>query len=471
MNRKNFRPRRSILYLFAFLISQFGLATVWAQTFNVYFGNLHSHTAYSDGTGTPRQAYDHARLQGRLHFLLISEHNHASAEGTGDDPAGLHIAKDPTLYNGTRPDSLIQTANSINQAFPGAFVALYGQEFSTNSGGNHVNVFEIANVIDEHLVPNKNFRKLYDTWLVTNLDSTGQPAIVQFNHPRSTTQDYGILNYGDMESLLTAASAHVRTIEVINGPHDVTTGGHRIETIKWRAYLTYLNAGFRLAPTADQDNHFITHGTATDHRTAVLAPELTKASILDAIRRSRVYASQDKNLKVWFSVNGQIMGSVIEATPGDALRAEVRLSDEDEPNAAYRVSLRRDTVGGDLEADQELDHRDVVGDATVTFDQFTYGGGKEYFLVQIVQQGDGPVDQVWTAPVWIVPRGTSGDVHPPDEGVVPPTPAPAPTYVWSRNSEVYHLAGCRDADRIAPANRESGATPPAARRLHANCPR
>ena len=38
---------------------------------NVYFGNLHSHTAYSDGTGTPREAYDHARTQGRIDFLAI----------------------------------------------------------------------------------------------------------------------------------------------------------------------------------------------------------------------------------------------------------------------------------------------------------------------------------------------------------------------------------------------------------------
>jgi hypothetical protein len=106
-----------------------------AGTLQVFFGNLHSHTAYSDGTGTPDEAYTHAQGAG-LDFLMISEHNHAAAEGTGNDPLGLHIATDPELYSGAGAQSLRSTAARVNQNHPSAFVALYGQEFSTNSGGN-----------------------------------------------------------------------------------------------------------------------------------------------------------------------------------------------------------------------------------------------------------------------------------------------------------------------------------------------
>lgn len=42
----------------------------------VYFGNLHSHTSYSDGSGTPENAYRHARDVAGLDFLAITEHNH-----------------------------------------------------------------------------------------------------------------------------------------------------------------------------------------------------------------------------------------------------------------------------------------------------------------------------------------------------------------------------------------------------------
>ena len=46
----------------------------------VYFGNLHSHTSYSDGSGTPEQAYRHARYTARIDFLAIPDHNPAGAE-------------------------------------------------------------------------------------------------------------------------------------------------------------------------------------------------------------------------------------------------------------------------------------------------------------------------------------------------------------------------------------------------------
>ena len=53
----------------------------------VFFGNLHSHTSYSDGSGTPEEAYAHARDVAHLDFLAITEHN------TQPPRAGLATAK------------------------------------------------------------------------------------------------------------------------------------------------------------------------------------------------------------------------------------------------------------------------------------------------------------------------------------------------------------------------------------------
>ena len=52
-----------------------------AQNQLVYFGNLHSHTSYSDGSGTPDDAYRHARNTAGLDFLAVTEHNHRWSEG------------------------------------------------------------------------------------------------------------------------------------------------------------------------------------------------------------------------------------------------------------------------------------------------------------------------------------------------------------------------------------------------------
>jgi hypothetical protein len=46
----------------------------------VYFGNLHSHTSYSDGSGKPAEACQYARNTAKVDFLMISEHNHIQAE-------------------------------------------------------------------------------------------------------------------------------------------------------------------------------------------------------------------------------------------------------------------------------------------------------------------------------------------------------------------------------------------------------
>src|SRR5437762_2577007 len=128
-----------------------------AQDPNVYFGNLHSHTSFSDGSGTPQEAYTRARGVAHLDFFALTEHNHAQAEegATPDRKDGLLIANDHTLYEGPRDDAVIPAAGRFNQ--DGQFVALYGEEFSSISKGNHINVFDVPKVID---VPNGSFDQL-----------------------------------------------------------------------------------------------------------------------------------------------------------------------------------------------------------------------------------------------------------------------------------------------------------------------
>ena len=48
----------------------------FSQDFNVYFGNLHAHTAFSDGSGFPEEAYAKAKNDGgdRKSTRLNSSH-------------------------------------------------------------------------------------------------------------------------------------------------------------------------------------------------------------------------------------------------------------------------------------------------------------------------------------------------------------------------------------------------------------
>src|SRR5262245_19598398 len=49
-------------------------ATVPYETYNTYFGFLHSHTRLSDGEGTVAQAYQYARDVGGLDIFAVTDH-------------------------------------------------------------------------------------------------------------------------------------------------------------------------------------------------------------------------------------------------------------------------------------------------------------------------------------------------------------------------------------------------------------
>ena len=56
-------------------------ATVLRDTaYRFFIGNLHSHTSYSDGTGTPAWAYRYARDTARIDFLAVTDHHDMLSE-------------------------------------------------------------------------------------------------------------------------------------------------------------------------------------------------------------------------------------------------------------------------------------------------------------------------------------------------------------------------------------------------------
>ena len=375
------------------------LSTAWPNAqpeVSVFFGNLHSHTALSDGSGTPAEAYEHARDVAGLDFLAITEHNHAQA----GDIAGNHA-----LYTGPGSLSLIPTANSFTEE--GRFIGLYGQEFSTIGSGNHMNVIDAPRVID---VANGQVRTLVETWLPANLDTQGQPPLLLLNHPNTSGSprnlEYGIDDFGgDTAAWLKALDAHAPLINLINGPSHAA-GAHLPPGAPSENELhRYLNLGLHVAPTADQDNHKRNWGDATDARTAVLAATLTKASLLTALKQRHVYATEDRNLRLVYRLNNELSGSRIVGAsvpaPGSILTLSLAVADDDEPAAGYVVEVFSDEVGGEGVA-SVIRTQAITGNGTHSITGVTYQGGAQYVYLR-VRQGDG--NRAWTAPVWLEPAG------------------------------------------------------------------
>ncbi|HEY9840563.1 MAG: CehA/McbA family metallohydrolase [Candidatus Sericytochromatia bacterium] len=404
------------------IVQRLGIQTKARGPYQVYFGNLHSHTSYSDGILNPREAYKTAAGNG-LDFMAITEHNHAAAGGTDN------IFLTPELY-----EDLKKTAAEFNQ--PGKFAALYGQEFSTISSGNHMNVFNAATIID---VPNGDFRRFYEEWLPQH----PEVAFIQFNHPnfkadmglaphdsnipptlraaeerhhqaealaearlfpqaRSRSElfnDYGFDDYQrNFAALASAAAPYLRTIEILNGPGTSPKPVGKAEAWMEEDFLFYLNQGFKIAPSADQDNHFAHWGSLHTGRTGVLAAALTPEGIYEAIRARRVFASEDSNLEVVMQANGHYMGE--EFSAGGKLDFELTLRDPDEPQAGYLVQVFADQPGQETArpvSQQQL----PPGIGNYRFSWQPPPGVESYAFIKVTQlNADGTQDDAWTAPIW-----------------------------------------------------------------------
>jgi hypothetical protein len=168
--------------------------------------------------------------------------------------------------------------------------------------------------------------------------------------------------------------------------------------------------------TPHQDNHKRNWGDATQARTAVLAPTLSKAALLGAMRRRRVYATEDRSLRLIYRVNNELLGSRItgSAVPaaGTALSVSLQITDDDEPTTAYTVEVFSDTIGGSQTA-AVVRTQTVTGNGSHNITGVNYVGGDQYLYLR-VRQADG--NRAWTAPVWLEPMGVPDSDVPDDDG-------------------------------------------------------
>ncbi|MCP4639782.1 MAG: hypothetical protein GY851_05090 [bacterium] len=459
-----------------------------------YYGLLHAHTLISDGLGTPEEAYSHAKTVG-LDFFAVTPHNHAKAEfgAKGQRRDGLMMATNHDLYNSNETLTLVrkwkeggqpktETLETVSlvraarEATNDGFVALYGQEFSTISAGNHVNVFEFEPVIT---ADNGSFSELYEV-LRESVTDTGPLPVVQLNHPDvqkdlfyngqsaetkgKMNNDYGI-DDGDLgpefREMVRVADGFVALIEMLSGP---AMKSKKVPDYQYDAcendYYFYLTQGLHVSPTAGQDNHCRLWGDVTDARTGVLCDGLSKENILEAFRSNRTFATEDKDLDLRFSVNGHPMGSIVTLDAGDEVTLAVAVTDQSEPGTGYEVSVYYGTVqqenrdeATDWEASDGLQEKqEHSGNGTLPIDGYICSGDPEFFYVKVRQDDS---DRAWSAPIWLnYPKTATGGQE----------------YVWSAKStaKVYHMPHCKSAKLIKWENRRTGTTAPVDWRKH-NC--
>lgn len=256
------------------------------NSFNIYFGDLHSHTNYSDGVETPEIAYRYARDVAKVDFLAVTDHARRINE----------------TYVDIRAQASLLTED-------GVFVAIAGQEWNYADRNGHVNVFEA-----DHVIPNQPFPELY-----RHLKEIG--CMAQFNHPGTTNYDgFSYDPDGDGQFCL-----H----EVINPSSDFS----------W-SYFYALSKGWHVGAAGNTDTH--RGGWGMGPWTGVLATNLTKEAILDGLRHMRTYATRDRNLRLFFRADEHWMGESFLASGTVEIRIDVE--DPDRGDVLSEVRLYMDGV-------------------------------------------------------------------------------------------------------------------------------
>ena len=170
-----------------------------------------------------------------------------------------------------------------------------------------------------------------------------------------------------------------------------------------------MKAGYHLGIGLDHDTHNSVFGRQTAGRTVVMAPTLTQNDLFNAIKGMHYYASDDWNTKVNFTVNGQIMGSVLSHS-GTATIA-VNITDPD-GEATTNIAVYCGIPGS---GSNPFVLTSAANTNTLTYTHALTNNAIYYYYLKITQ-ADG--DLIYTSPIWYK-RNDAVTIYPPVANFTP----------------------------------------------------
>jgi Secretion system C-terminal sorting domain len=356
--------------------------------YNYYYGNIHSHTAYSDGNKdsattnvfTPYQSFAYAKASYHIDFWGISEHNHYSSKNN----PGFQL---PLYALG------LQQADSIND--DGFFVAMFGVEYGVISTGGHVVTYGLLGLIGWEVLSGQANYDIFcgkgdynNYWKIVNQYPN---TFTTLAHP----------DYGDYDDLLgskvyksNADSQIVGTAIRSGGAFSTTTNySDNAASLYDTMYNYALAKGYHLGSCIDHDNHYTNFGRTNQGRTVVLANSLSRDSIIAAYKANRFYASDDWNAEVKFSINQAILGQQIYSDSNSTIN--ISIADADVNDLVDSIEIYYGEIGSGIYP--------TLLSYTTNKDSFKFihlpSLKKNYYYYAKITQKDN--DIIWTSPIWV----------------------------------------------------------------------
>ena len=314
----------------------------------LFFGLLHSHSNLSEGTEPAQDIFLRAAATEGLDFFALTDHSDSL-----DNPA--------SLSDGTYSQDWAAGKAAAAAVTNPDFVGIFGFEMSWGNGLGHIGTFCTPGFVSWRQEGFSQFRNGLQNYYTA---LAGIPeAIGQFHHPGGLFGDFRDFAYWSPE-----ADRNMALLEV--GSPDYGNA--------YSFYDRALSQGWHVAPA----------NNIPACRTVVYAQALTEAGIYEAIRQRRVYATEDTDLSIHYSMDGHLLGSRLKRWQlGDAADILVTLSDP--TDAIGRVEV----IG---EKGISLASQDFEGQwATV---EFPLPADQRYYYIKVTQPD---ADVAVTAPVWV----------------------------------------------------------------------
>ena len=361
--------------------------TIGEATFQRYFGQLHSHTQYSDGAGSLDSALAYVKAlpdNANVDFVAFTDHsNYFDKSGAANPEGALYDMTKATEYSQQTWKSYKDAVAAFNAANVGKKVAIAGFEMTWSGGPGHINTFNTPGIVSRNntTLNNKTKDAGLQAYYKLLSQTEGVDSISQFNHPGTTFGNFIDFGYWDA-----VVDTRMYMVEVGNGEGQIGAGGYYPS---YEQYIMALDKGWHVAPTNNQDNHKGKWGNANDARDVILTDDFTEDGIYAALRARRMYATEDKNLDLDYTVNGNMMGSIIDVP--EKLNFEISFNDPDRTDSIAKVELVVNSGKVAYTWDSAADL--AKGSVSVELPpEYTY-----YFVR--VTEGDG--DLAVTAPVWV----------------------------------------------------------------------
>ena len=362
--------------------------TIGEATFQRYFGQLHSHTQYSDGAGSLESALDYVKNLpeiANVDFVAFTDHsNYFDSKNNPNVEAALY---DTSLVNDSDSShswaTYKNTVAAFNAANAGKKVAIAGFEMTWSGGPGHINTFNTPGIVSRNntTLNNKTKDAGLQAYYKLLSQTEGVDSISQFNHPGTTFGNFIDFGYWDA-----VVDTRMYMVEVGNGEGQIGAGGYYPS---YEQYIMALDKGWHVAPTNNQDNHKGRWGNANDARDVILTDDFSESGIYAALRARRMYATEDKNLDLDYTVNGNMMGSIIDVP--EKLNFEISFNDPDRTDSIAKVELVVNSGKVAYTWDSAADL--AKGSVSVELaPEYTY-----YFVRVTERDGDLAV----TAPVWV----------------------------------------------------------------------